>query len=179
MNEQKPFEKGRFAEEARTEKVINPRKELMKFLLLLSLITAIAVGNLFVRQMPMIKMRTYDFHSPFVFRNVMHDGEMAFKACFRQQLMGFYGYYVCHKFPPAKRYLKDGEYSMDQFKAMFVDPAYVKAFMAKFEKKKAELHKDFAGFRLEHTQQDLKVIPIFVPEKGASFSYNAYPGGAR
>ncbi len=161
MNEKQPFEQGRFRAAAE-EKPLNPKWELTKFLLVLGLLTSIAVGNIFVRQLPLIKLRTYDFQSPFVFRNIWHQGEMAFKACFQQKLMGYYGYYVCHKFPPSKKpMLQDGEYSAEEFQTLFIDPAYVVQFVDKFKAKEAETQEGFLGFRIEHTREDLKVTPLF------------------
>ena len=145
-------------------KVINPRWEFIKFLMVVVLLTSFAVGNLFFRQIPLMEMRKYDFNSPFVFRNVVHDGELAFKACFRQQLVGFYGYYVCHKFPPTKaRSLADGEYSQEQFRGLFIDQAYLTKFIIKFQEKRLEIGKDFVGFRIEQKPEDLTITPLFAP----------------
>ena len=175
MNEKQPFEQGRFHSETEAAaKPLNPKWELTKFLLVLGLLTSIALGNIFVRQMPIIKLRTYDFHSPFVFRNIWHDGGMSFKACFQQKLMGYYGYYVCHKFPPSKnRLLQDGDYSAAEFKTLFIDPAYVIQFIEKFEAKQAETHEDFYGFRIAHTREDLTVTPLFAKGMASRNPYSS------
>ncbi len=153
------------------EKPLNARWEFFKFISILALLTAIAVGNLFYRGMPLVELRRYDFTSPFVFRNIYHNGEVSFKACFQQKLAGYFGYFVCHKFPPSKLQIPDGEFSSQQFSTLFIDKEYLGKFIAKFQEKRWDLGKDFFGFRIEHKPADLTITPIFVPlGQGARYS---------
>ena len=151
-----PAGEGEFVEE-----VINVKLEWIKFIVVLGLLVVIGVGNIFVRQMPIIELRTYDYQTPFVFRNVWHDGEVRFKVCFHQRFMKFYGYYVCHRFPPTRdRYLKDGTYSTYEFTNLFIDPVYMGKFIAKFEQKNNKLGDKFLGFKIQNKPSDLLITPI-------------------
>ncbi len=146
------------------EKPVNIKLEWFKFIAVLSILVIIGVGNIFVRQMPLIALRTYDFQKSFVFRNIWHEGEVRFKVCFRQQFMKFYGYNVCHRFPPTRnRYLKDGIYNSEEFTAQFVDPVYMGKFIKKFEDKNRKLGKEFNGFQVVRRPGDLTVIPLATP----------------
>ena len=169
MSERNPYRPGQPIEGAETEEAPKSFKvEFAKFLFVVSLITSLAVGNLFYRQIPLIEMREYDFYSPFVFRMIPHEGEMTFKACFRKELFG--GYYVCHKFPPSKvRYLKDGSYSPEQFSRLFIDQDYLGKFIAKFDERQVKIRRNFFGFRIDQTRRDLVVTPLYdQPKKRTS-----------
>ena len=149
------------------EEPVNVRMEWIKFISVLSILVIIGVGNIFVRQMPLVALRTYNYQSAFVFRNIYHEGEVRFKVCFRQQFMKFYGYYVCHRFPPTRnRYLKDGTYNKDEFTAQFVDPVYMGKFIKKFEDKNRELGKSFNGFEVIRKPGDLTITPLATPIEG-------------
>lgn len=136
------------------------RWELFKFVTVMALITSIALGNMFYRQQPLIKIREYDFQSTFVFRNIYHEGELTFKACFKKELYG--GYYVCFKFPPSKRKLiESGDFTPEDFAEMFVDPVYMDKFLARFYETQGKIGHEFLGFRINYTRRDLSVSPVY------------------
>ncbi|MDX2470379.1 MAG: hypothetical protein QNL04_07365 [SAR324 cluster bacterium] len=159
------------------EEPVNIRMEWIKFIAVISILVIIGVGNIFVRQMPLIALRTYDFQKNFVFRNIWHEGEVRFKVCFRQKFMKFYGYNVCHRFPPTRnRYLKDGVYNKEEFTAQFVDPVYMGKFIKKFEDKNRKLGKEFLGFQVVRKPEDLTIIPLTTsPDKKAQ-SHSLFEG---
>lgn len=159
------------------EEPVNIRLEWFKFIAVLSILVIISVANIFVRQMPLIALRTYNYQSSFVFRNIWHEGEVRFKVCFSQQFLKYYGYYVCHRFPPTRnRYLKDGIYNTEEFTAQFIDPVYMGKFIKRFEDKNRELGKEFNGFKVTRKPADLTITPLSTPlDKGAKsglFSYD-------
>lgn len=136
------------------------RRELFWFLLVLSTLTAINLAMLFIRQQPIIEHRQYDFASPFEFRQILHDGESRFKACFHKNVQG--GFYLCFLFPPPKRHaLKEGFISADRFEASFVDADYMRQYVAKFRQKQWDTGHRISGFQVERLKDAYKVTPTF------------------
>jgi len=136
------------------------RRELVIFVLIVSLLTALNVAFMFVRQQPIIAARLYDYQTPFTFQNILHDGDTRFKACFHKEVRG--GFYLCFLFPPPKRnQLREGFMSAASFERVFVDPEYMHKYVGKFKDSKWKQGKDLKGFEVKKIKDIYQVTPIF------------------
>ena len=136
------------------------RRELVWFALVLFSLTAINVSMLFVRGQPLIQHRQYDFQSPFLFTEIMHDGELRFKACFHKSVSG--GFYLCFLFaPPKEAMLKEGRYTPDRFESIFADQTYIKQYINKFREKRWDKGKDLQGFEVTKLRNAFRITPVF------------------
>ncbi|MDT8448111.1 MAG: hypothetical protein RRB13_14560 [bacterium] len=136
------------------------RRELVWFVLVLGALTALNVGALFYRQQPLIEHRQYDFASPFEFKQILHNGDMRFKACFHKNVQG--GFYLCFLFPPPKRLaLHEGFFDTDAFERVFIDSEYMRKYINKFKEKKWDTGHHIAGFQIQRLKDSYKVTPTF------------------
>ncbi|OGG96854.1 MAG: hypothetical protein A2508_00255 [Candidatus Lambdaproteobacteria bacterium RIFOXYD12_FULL_49_8] len=132
------------------------KRELVLFSLVLFMLTTVNAGMLFVRGYPLIQHRQYDFETTFEFREIMHDGDLRFKACFHKSVAG--GFYLCFLFPPPKSMaLREGRYSPEHFERIFVDTEYTKKYVDQFRERRVDL----SGFDVVKTKDSYRVTPIF------------------
>lgn len=136
------------------------KRELFLFVLVLGMLTFINLSMLFIRQMPIIEARQYDYRSPFTFQQILDNKQMRFKACFHKDIRG--GFYLCFLFPPPKsNLLAEGFLSIQSFEQSFVDPGYLKAYVAKFKETKWQSGKDLTGFEIKKIKEIYQVTPVY------------------